>query len=93
MLHLLARFTSYVNVKMGNPSQFDVYVDRKRKGNTYDIEHFKTHDPVKLEIHYGGQSFAGEKLDIEKMATEDGDLFRIVRDGNEITSCRIAWAE
>ena len=61
--------------------------------NTYDIEYFKTHDPVKLEIHYGGQSFAGEKLDIEKMATEDGDLFRIVRDGNEITSCRIAWAK
>ena len=24
MLHLLARFTSYVNVRMGNPSQFDV---------------------------------------------------------------------
>lgn len=39
MLHLLARFTSYVNVKMGNPSHFDEYVDRKRKGNTYDIEH------------------------------------------------------
>lgn len=36
MLHLLARFTSYVNVKMGNPSQFEIYVDRKRKGNTYD---------------------------------------------------------
>lgn len=39
MLHLLARFTSYVNVLMGNPSHFDEYVDRKRQGNTYDIEH------------------------------------------------------
>ncbi|MBO7564987.1 MAG: hypothetical protein J6T40_09130 [Clostridiales bacterium] len=59
-----------------------------------DHEHEKrVPDPVNLEIHYGGQSFAGEKLDIEKMATEDGDLFRIVRDGNEITSCKIAWAE
>ncbi len=44
MLHLLARFTSYVNVKMGNPSQFDIYVDRKRKGNTYDIEHILPDD-------------------------------------------------
>ena len=44
MLHLLARFTSYVNVKMGNPSHFDVYVDRKRKGNTYDIEHILPDD-------------------------------------------------
>ena len=44
MLHLLARFTSYVNTKMGNPSQFDVYVDRKRKGNTYDIEHILPDD-------------------------------------------------
>lgn len=39
MLHLLARFTSFVNQKMGNTSQFEVYVDRKRQGNTYDIEH------------------------------------------------------
>ena len=44
MLHLLARFTSYVNTKIGNPSQFDVYVDRKRKGNTYDIEHILPDD-------------------------------------------------
>ena len=44
MLHLLARFTSYVNTKMGNPSLFDVYVDRKRKGNTYDIEHILPDD-------------------------------------------------
>jgi len=44
MLHLLARFTSYVNEKMGNPSQFDIYVDRKRKGNTYDIEHILPDD-------------------------------------------------
>ena len=39
MLHILARFTSYVNALMGNPSHFEEYVDRKRQGNTYDIEH------------------------------------------------------
>ena len=38
-------------------------------------------------------SFSGEKLDIEKMETEDGDLFRIVRDGSEITSCKLSWKE
>ena len=43
-VHLLARFTSYVNVKMGTPSQFDVYVDRERKGNTFDIEHILPDD-------------------------------------------------
>lgn len=39
MLHILARFTAYANELCGNPSHFDEYVDRKRKGNTYDIEH------------------------------------------------------
>ena len=44
MLHFLARFTSYVNELMGNPSNFDIYVNRKRKGNTYDIEHILPDD-------------------------------------------------
>lgn len=44
MLHMLARFTSYINCQMGNPSQFDTYVDRKMKGNTYDIEHILPDD-------------------------------------------------
>jgi len=43
-----------------------------------------------LEIHYLSQSFEGEKLDIEQLK-EDGDLFRIRRDGSEITSCRLSW--
>ena len=44
MLHMLARFTAYMNVQMGNPSHFDEYVDRKRKGNTFDIEHILPND-------------------------------------------------
>ena len=60
--------------------------------NTYDIEHFKTHEPARLEIHYADQSFEGEKLDIEKMPYEDGDLFKIMRDGTVITSCQISWS-
>ena len=59
--------------------------------NTYDAEFLKTHEPTGLEIHYLGQSFEGERLDIEKLCREDGDLFRVRRDGSEITACKIAW--
>lgn len=38
MLHMLARFTAYVNTEMGNPSGFDQYMNRQSK-NSYDIEH------------------------------------------------------
>lgn len=38
ILHVLARFTDYVDVSMGNESLFDSYVNRKVK-NTYDREH------------------------------------------------------
>lgn len=38
ILHLLARFTDYVNVSTGNDSLFDSYVNRKVK-NSYDREH------------------------------------------------------
>lgn len=38
MLHILARFTDFVDVSMGNQSTFDYYVNRKVK-NSYDREH------------------------------------------------------
>ena len=60
--------------------------------NTYGIEQFKQHEPKQVEIHYGNQSFEGEKLEINKLSTDYGDLFRITRDGTLITSCRINWA-
>lgn len=37
-LHFLARFASYINIQMDNPSEFDMYVDRNTK-NPFDIEH------------------------------------------------------
>lgn len=37
-LHFIARFASYINLQMGNPSEFDIYVNRKAK-NPFDIEH------------------------------------------------------
>lgn len=61
--------------------------------DTYDVEWFKNHNPSDIEIHYTGQSFEGEKLDIEKLSSETGDLFRIRKDAKEITSCMICWRE
>lgn len=59
--------------------------------DTYDSEFYKKYEPAGMEIHYLGQSFEGEKLDIEKLSLEDGDLFRIRRDGEEITACKFSW--
>lgn len=76
MLHLLARFTSYVNERMGNPSQFDIYVDRKRKGNTYDIEHILPDDY---------DSYKDEFADADDFQTNRqfiGNLIILTRDKN-----------
>lgn len=43
MLHMLARFTDYVNVRMGYASQFAAYVDRNPR-SSYDIEHILPDD-------------------------------------------------
>ena len=76
MLHMLARFTSFLNVKMGNPSQFDVYVDRKRKGNTYDIEHILPNDY---------ESYSSEFQDYDEFQScrqHIGNLLILTRDKN-----------
>lgn len=76
MLHLLARFTSYVNVLMGNPSHFDEYVDRKRQGNTYDIEHIL---PDKYEDY--ADEFA-DYDDFQSSRQHIGNLILLTRDKN-----------
>lgn len=76
MLHMLARFTSYVNVKMGNPSQFDSYMDRKRNGNTYDIEHILPDD---YKSYSNDFSSADE---FEKCRQMFGNLIILTRDKN-----------
>lgn len=76
MLHLLARFTSHANVLMGNPSHFDEYVDRKQKGNTYDIEHIL---PDKYE------DYINEFSDYDDFQTSRqyiGNLILLTRDKN-----------
>ena len=59
--------------------------------NTYPVDHFKTHEPAQLEIHYASQSFEGEVLSIMKESYDDGDQFHVLRDSQEITSARIRW--
>ena len=76
MLHILARFTSYVNVLMGNPSHFEEYVDRKRQGNTYDIEHII---PDKYEDYE--DSFTDYE-DFESTRNQIGNLILLTRDKN-----------
>ena len=43
MLHILSRFTTYIDEKIGNPSKFSEYVNRKMK-NPYDVEHILPND-------------------------------------------------
>ena len=76
MLHILARFTSYMNVLMGNPSHFEEYVDRKRQGNTYDIEHIL---PDKYEDYE--DSFTDYE-DFESTRNQIGNLILLTRDKN-----------
>lgn len=76
MLHLLARFTSHMNESMGNPSLFDIYVDRKKKGNTYDIEHILPDDYDSYKDAFAdGDDFQASRQSI-------GDLIILTRDKN-----------
>lgn len=43
MLHMLARFTDYVNLRMGYASQFAAYIDRNPR-ISYDVEHILADD-------------------------------------------------
>ena len=61
--------------------------------NTYPVEHFKTHEPLRLEVHYANQSYEGERLYIEKLTDENGDSFVIRRGGDMIAACRMVWSE
>ena len=76
MLHILARFTSFANVRMGNPSQFDTYVERKMKGNTYDIEHILPNDfPSYREEFSNLDEFKAQRARL-------GNLLLLTRDKN-----------
>ena len=77
MLHLLARFTDYVNVKMGNVSHFEEYMDRTQKNNTYDIEHILPDD----YSSYEDCGFDDEE-DFQDYRSLIGNLIILTRDKN-----------
>lgn len=76
ILHILARFTSYVNVLMGNPSHFEEYMDRKRQGNTYDIEHILPNKYVDYKDSFTDYD------DFEFSRNQIGNLIILTRDKN-----------
>ena len=76
MLHILARFTSYINVSMGNPSDFDKYVNRERKGNTYDIEHILPNDYDSYKDQFNDLN------DFQESRSSIGNLILLTRDKN-----------
>ena len=59
--------------------------------NTFPAEHFKEQRIGSIEMHYLGQSFEGETLDIERLDAEGADQFFITREGKNVASCSIGW--
>lgn len=75
MLHILARFTSFIDEKIGNPNKFAEYVNRKIK-NPYDIEHIIPDD-------YDSYSdiFTSED-DLHQWRAKLGNLILLTKDKN-----------
>lgn len=76
MLHILARFTSYVNEQMGNKSHFDEYVDRENGGNTFDIEH------ILPDVYEDYKDSFDSEQDFEETRNGIGNLIILTRDKN-----------
>lgn len=75
MLHILARFTSYVNTAMGYPSDFETYMNRKANA-TYDIEHIL---PDNFEDY---KQFFNDPDDFENYRQKIGNLIILTKDKN-----------
>ena len=59
--------------------------------NRYSAKHFTEQRISRLEMHYLGQSYEGEVLDIEKLGGEGPGQFFITREGKNVASCSIEW--
>ena len=75
MLHILARFTSFVNTAMGYPSDFETYMNRKASA-TYDIEHIL---PDNFEDY---KQFFNDPDDFENYRQKIGNLIILTKDKN-----------
>lgn len=75
MLHMLARFTDYVNVRMGYASQFVAYIDRNPKVS-YDIEHILPNDYTSYA------EFFHDEEDFQSYRRKIGNLLLLTSDHN-----------
>ena len=57
--------------------------------NTLTPEALDSREMRGLELHYGAQSYVGQTLDIRSTPTEDGTLYTIERDGQNILHCKL----
>lgn len=75
MLHMLARLTDYVNVRMGLASQFENYVDRNPK-TSYDIEHILPDD------YQSYKDLFNDEEDFKNNRRKFGNLILLTSDHN-----------
>ena len=75
MLHILARFTSFIDEQIGNPNKFADYVNRRIK-NPYDIEHIIPDDYESYK-----DIFASED-DLHQWRAKLGNLILLTKDKN-----------
>ena len=75
MLHMLARLTDYVNLRMGLASQFENYVDRNPK-TSYDIEHILPAD------YQSYKDLFNDEEDFKNNRRKFGNLILLTSDHN-----------
>lgn len=75
MLHMLARLTDYVNIRMGYAPQFAAYVDRNPK-SSYDIEHILPND------FPGYEKYFNDEEDFRNNRRKVGNLILLTSDHN-----------
>ena len=75
MLHMLARLTDYVNLRMGLASQFENYVDRNPK-TSYDIEHILPAD------YQSYKDLFNDEEDFKNNREKFGNLILLTSDHN-----------
>lgn len=75
MLHMLARLTDYVDVRMGHASQFVTYIDRSPK-SSYDIEHILPDD------YQSYASMFNDEEDFNNNRRKFGNLILLTSDHN-----------
>jgi hypothetical protein len=75
MLHMLSRFTSYINIKVGYQSDFEKYIDRN-SNTPYDIEHILPDD------YESYREFFNDEEDFKNYRQKVGNLIILTRDKN-----------